>query len=221
MTNDTALTPITQARQMLAAAETPQDFRNLRTLAATARAWAQARGLGVDAENEATEVVLRAERALGGILRNMREQGLISDGNPHLRGTEVVTTEDIVGFSARDRRAGEWMRLSDLPDSIFDDMLRAARERSERLAKWNFYAAAKRPTPARDLDNMPQTPEDPDFGAFRKGAFGLLGWEVGEDGTDGPTRNGLTSLPEDELRLMARVIKALAVAYNEAKAVRG
>lgn len=207
---------------MLAEARTPSELRDLRDYATGAKAWAKARGLGVESENEATEVILRAEREIGRILREMRENGLISDGNPHLRGTEVVTTKDLVGFSARDRRASDWMRLSDLPAEKFEAMLAAAKAiEGARIAKVNFYTAIDRATDVRGEAGSRSTPTDPGFDALRRGAFALLGWRVEEDGREGPTENGLLSLPEDELVVIANIIRSLAVAYNEAKAARG
>jgi hypothetical protein len=218
-----ALTPISQAQRMLAEAKTLPELRELRDYATGAKAWAKARGIGIGAENEATEVIVRAEREIGRILVDMRERGLISDGNPHLRGSEVVTTADLVGFSARDRRAHDWMVLARIADERFESMIAAVRGVEDaRLSKANFYAAIDKAERKRSgADEARPTAANPDFDTFRRGAYGLLGWDVDEDGVGSVTKNGLTALPDDELRTVATIIKSLAFAYNEAKALRG
>ena len=235
---ETALTPISQARQMLAQARTVPEFRELRDFATAAKAWAKARGLGIEAENEATEVVLRAERNIGLIILQAKDDerfgnfgvGRVHAGVPRGESTsramqmlvesgEVITRESL---GLKSNEAANFQRLAQLDDERFEAMIRSVRALpGVRLAKTNFYAAmdkAERVRQGRPYEEP--NPNNSDFDRLRSGAFGLLGWEVDENGREGPTRNDLTKLPDDQLRQLASIIKALAVAYNEAKGMR-
>jgi hypothetical protein len=48
-----------------------------------------------------------------------------------------------------------------------------------------------------------------------------LGWEVGPSGVGRATKNGLRQLPNDDLVLLAEIVKALIAAYNEVRDARG
>lgn len=231
-----ALTPVTQARQMLAEATTLPQLKDLRDFAEGAKAWAKARKLGIDAENEAAEVVLRAERRIGQIMLDMRERGeLAGPGQHQLRGSDTsdylrqhktgapLTIPSLLDVDPKDwavRQAHFWQNLAQLPEDIFERMLYSARVGGERLAKHNFYRAAR---PAKGSVENPSVPtrEDPDFDTFRRGTYALLGWEIDETGKGHATRNGLMQLPNDELSQAARLIQALAAAYGEARSARG
>lgn len=80
MTND--LTVIDPLRTALANATTVEDFRGVRDMASAARAWAKARGLGIQSENDAAEYILRAERRIGQVLETLREEGRLAQRGP-------------------------------------------------------------------------------------------------------------------------------------------
>ena len=65
---ETALEPISLARQALAEATTLPDMKSVRSWAEALRAYAKSRGLGIEAENQAAEIVIRAERKMGLVL---------------------------------------------------------------------------------------------------------------------------------------------------------
>ena len=230
---DKALTPISQAQRMLAEAKTLPELKNLRDYATGAKAWAKARGMGIGAENEAAEVILRAERGIGHILSEVsRSPGGIPDQLSFATGQLTPYQQALmdVGLAregeARGLRPGgpalDWQRLARLPDDLFERMLSAAHVEGARLAKFNFYNAIKRAEEGpRQPPSAMWTPEDPGFGMFRAGVYNLLGWEVDETGAGAPTKNDLMYLPNDELMQVAALVKALVTAYNEAKAARG
>ena len=169
-TESTALTPISQAQRMLAEANTTDDLRTLRDYATGAKAWAKARGLGIEAENEATEVILRAERGIGQAILALKAEGRIAEGAPHLRSSEVDTViSDITGFPAKDKRNWQWQQLAAIGDDRFEAMLASVKAlEGARLAKANFYSAiekaeAKR-TGAEDAKPTPSRASSPATG---------------------------------------------------------
>ena len=222
MPNDIA--PIDPIRQALATAKDIPDLKGVRDMATAARAWAKARSMGVEAENDASEYILRAERRIGQALIRMAETGERSSGRllggtahgkPIYRDEQAVTLDDL-GISNQD--STRWRAVAAIPDDTFEHMLREARLLRERIAKVNFYR-----TPNKPREVVIETAEDPGFGTLRAGAYYLLGWRVDDHGVGGPTKNGLLDLPEDELRQLAHLIQHLVTAYQEArqKGVKG
>jgi len=217
---------LTEADRMLAEATTLSALRDFRDEATALKAYASSRNLGVDAENLASEYILRAERRIGLELIRMAEAGEraghggynssnVADGHvapPSLRVILNLSSDNRARDLARD-----WQGLARLDPDTFEDMLAAARFKSERIARHNFYRAAKLPI---DNGREHSTDEDSDFLTFRAGAHGLLGWTVNDDGTGAPTRNGLLLLPNDELTQLAALIRELVRAYKEVQATR-
>ena len=221
-----ALTPISRARQMLAEATTIPALRELHDYAIGVKAWAKARDLGVDAENEASEVILRAERAMGEAILGMRAAGLLrAVGGDYVKTSTLdrsgATLSEVLDLPEKqaNKRAAEYRSLASLSQTQFDYLLCDARDSGKRLAKVNFYTAVARASGKTHYEK-PETPTDGHFEGLRRGVYGLLGWRIESDGRSSWTRNGMLTLPDDELAQMATFIRALADAYNEAKRAR-
>jgi hypothetical protein len=273
----TALVPTEPLTAALALATEAGDIaalKDIRAMGTALTTGARARGMGIEQENKAAEVVLRAERGIGQALTALRDEGRFLQGGfkkaPNLDAVvaasragaatvkelaaasgvpenkiatllstsaaferagdnrwrlveseierrEAVTTLSEIGVSNTD--SSNFQRLATLSDEEFEALLDQARESGRRIAKTNFYAATSQPKPRGEYER-PETPLDTDFENFRRGAFGILGWEIDANGAEGPTKNGLLSFPEDGLRQTALIIKALAAAYNEARSAR-
>lgn len=194
---------------MLAEARTAQDFRDVASIAAAARAWARARGLGIEAENQATEMVLRAERGLGKMVLDLIEDGAIYSGQDRVAVRhERIPRADVVG----DMTPVMYNAIKDLariPDERFEQMLAEARAKDERIAKRNFYQDYRRSLNdgLRGIQNLPsEDAPDPYVAAFLKASRALIAQIE---------RVPLADLPE-----IAQAIKALANAYNAERSRR-
>ena len=227
--------PLAEALVLATEAGDVNTMKDIRALATAMQKGARARGLGIEAENVAAEVVLRSERAIGQLLVRMAEDGTRAKGGGAVlldevqiatghgsqaalrgRGPSDLPTLASMGITNA-RAAWEWQQVARLDNETFERMIEAARGHNERIAKWNFYRKGKSPL---DADHEVPTREDADFLTFRAGAYGLLGWSTNDDGTGAPTRNGLLTLPSDELVQVATLVRELVRAYQEAKATR-
>ena len=222
MTN--ALTPVDAANMALAQAETTDDFVAVRTAATAAKAWVKARGMGIDEENKATTVILRAERGAGLELIRMAESGeratqasartswFQKDGD-QVGEQDLIQLEDL---GVTKQQASDWQRAARIPEDEFESMLALAIESGTRLAKVNFY----RPEPKVKEANALPTKEDGGFLLLREGVYQLLGWKVDGEGTGHPTKNGLLMLPLDELQKVGVLLQHMIAAFNEVRAQR-
>lgn len=206
------------AERALAEATSVADLKAFRDEVTAAKAWAKSRGLGVEAENKAAEYILRAERRIGQELIRMAETGERAMRGPGARPVPQdgelgpVRLGDL-GLTYKDSEA--FTAVARLPEDVFEAMLTAARESRERIAKINFYRKPRNPE-----NENPRTAEDTDFMDFRAVVYRMLGWKIGADGEGGPTKNGLTQLPNDELAQVAVLLQAMIAAYQQAKQSR-
>jgi hypothetical protein len=74
MEQSTSLQNIGKARQMLAEAKSLDDVLMIRDKAEALRVYAAAAKLGLESQNEAAEIKIRAERKAGELLRSMPKQ---------------------------------------------------------------------------------------------------------------------------------------------------
>lgn len=224
MSNELAV--ITNAQRALSEAKTIPEIKAARDAATGAKAWVKSRGLGIESENEASEYILRAERRIGLALIRMGESGerLTTKGPRPFQGnrfTGVVVASDtrplnFEQIGIKPYEAGNWQRLARLPEDTFERMLGGARANRERLAKVNFYTAAKSLT----KDATPEVPINKGFDMFRAGVYHMLGWRVDQDGVGGPTRNDLLMFPQEELLQIKEIVAALGKAWKEASEAR-
>jgi hypothetical protein len=231
----TAIAPLSTASLMLAEASLNGDLAGMRDVHAMATALqrgAQARKLGVEAENAAAEVVLRAERVIGQYIDRLRDEGRYGRGQYTDRSAEArwgvspeggntsISTSDL---GLNNHQVENFGRLSKISDEDFERLLAEATGKQERIAKVNFYGTGRKPRPIDVSEAPPAQPEArtaPGFATLRAGIYSLLGWRTRDDGTSGPTDNALLRMPGDELLELADLIRSLATAYNEARAAR-
>lgn len=216
---DKDLVLLNEADKALALATSVPELKDLRGAFTAAKAYAKGRGLGVEAENKASEYILRTERKIGAELeRTLPERraarsvkGAIASGwKP--TGDSSISVEFLTDLGITSHQATDWKRAARLSDDEFERLIEAARKSRERIATIKFYRVPKDPA-APD----PETPGNKSFAAFQRGAQGLLGWKDGA-----PTRNELMFLPDDQLATLRALVQSLVDSYGEAvKARRG
>jgi hypothetical protein len=208
-------------------------LRDVRAIATALGRGALARGLGIEAENQAAEVVLRAERALGSVLLQIpraprgpkkgsftipgRRSNRAESGEERVRGTtsgpsETSLDKAITDLGVAASTTQHWQWLAMLPEDRFEQLLAEHRGRGERIAKVNFYQAA-RPKPAPGWREVAFAPPEeggaptPAYAEFRKAAMALIA--------------NISQVPLDEMAEVALLIKDLANAYNVERMKRG
>lgn len=213
----------------LAQATSIPEVKDLHDYAEGARRWAKARGMGIDAENMATAAVLRTERKIGEILIRMAEDGeratpgeFLSKASRDEEGRAQSSGRMTTGFTLEDlgikrNESANWQKAAKIPEDTFESMIALAIESGTRLAKTNVYRTYV--SPAQKEDRR-KPAEDEGFDLFRQGAYLLLGWKTDNTGAGAPTKNGLLTLPTDELAQIATLVQHIVNAYKEARAAR-
>lgn len=178
MSEERALTTISEARRALAECKTLDDFRNFRDVATALRAYLKARGAGIDTENEAAELILRAERGAGAELIRMAEAGERSPqggpGNPYWGASAIANDKNkptLRDLGVNWSESFRWRPLALIPDADFEGELREARALNKRIAKTDFYKLARQILGEEERRRPDRKPGDP-------GAEWKAVWEV-------------------------------------------
>lgn len=231
-----ALTTTGPLKRALALAIEAGDIAALRDVAAMAsalRKGAQARGMGIEQENVAAEVILRAERALGLILLSVpreahgpsKGKGGRLPGGEYVRGSTTQGNQTLFDKTVTEIGAGpkaihQYQTLARLPDENFEGMLASIKGAAERLARVKFISKPDKTGAPLPEERETSAPTEPGWERFRQGAMDMLGWEQGEDGRMSATLNEFERLNADDLRIAAELLTACVAAYQGARAAR-
>jgi DNA methylase len=125
------LTRLETACRLLAEPRSVDEVRSIRDLAEAARVYAREVRLGLEAQNDAAEIKLRAERRLGELLASTPLQ----DGGDAARArsqhaTEVRPRLRDLGISKS--QSSRWQALAAVPEPVFDDYIAGARAKGRQ-----------------------------------------------------------------------------------------
>ena len=124
------ITILPRAQQALAEAITLTDMKEIHDFAAALRAGARARGMGVEAENMAADLIIRAERRMGQELAYMKEVGERAAQGRNQHADETVSSLptlmqllDEPNPNRASAKASLWQKLAAIPDTDFENLL--------------------------------------------------------------------------------------------------
>ena len=136
--NETSLQKITQARQWLLEAKNLDDVKHIIDIAEAARVYSRAAKLGLEAQNEAAEIKLRAERMAGEMLGQLKRGGGGDRKSEQIKNTsvgnliseyrEVLDEQEIPNTTAH-----RWQSLSKLPDQSFENYIHEKQDKMEEI----------------------------------------------------------------------------------------
>lgn len=137
------LAKLDQATQMLAEVRTIDDAKELIDLAEAARIYARQVKLGLEAQNHAAEIKIRAQRRAGEILEAMEKN---DGGRPTGNRLQPVTgfdppTYGELGIYKRD--AHVWRTIAAIPEAEFEETLADVRQTGQELSTAMIYREAR------------------------------------------------------------------------------
>ncbi len=152
MTEGFSIQKLSAARLMLSKAKSMDDILRIRDIAEAARTYAQVARLGLQTQNEAAEVKLRAERMAGQVLAVMEKNqgGRPSETPSTMEGVFAPPLADLgIGYT----QAHRWQQVASLAETTFEEYIAQTRDSDKeltsvgavRLAK--FEAAKDKPLP--------------------------------------------------------------------------
>lgn len=122
---------LTEAIRLLAECKSFDEAKHYHDLAEAARQYAKVSGLGLEAQNHATEIKLRAERRMGEMLR---ESG-IHPGQPKKNGNHAGTIlfPSLREIDVTKRQSSQWQTIATLPKDQFETYIEDTRSRGQEL----------------------------------------------------------------------------------------
>ena len=145
------LARLDQATQLLAKARTVDEVKLVRDQAEVMRLYARERKLGLEAQNHAAEIKIRAERRLGEFLgdpqqlpRRGRKDGrskVSTDSTPNLSDLGVTRDE-----------SSQCQQIAALPEPVFEQHLAETKADKQELTTASVVRLAKQQQQARDVE---------------------------------------------------------------------
>jgi site-specific DNA-methyltransferase (adenine-specific) len=174
------------ARRLLAEVRGVDDARAIRDVAEAARIYARQARLGLEAQNDAAEIKLRAERKLGELLaQSERNPGGNTNRSQPATGSpdEPARLRDL-GISKS--QSSRWQAIAAVPETVFDRHMADVREQGRRDGKTELTSAGAILLARQYRSNQPRTPaptlvlDQPDSGdCFEVADAAALPWADG------------------------------------------
>lgn len=138
------------ARNMLAQAKSLDDILQIRDIAEAARVYAQAAKLGLENQNEAAEVKIRAERKAGEMLAKMpKNEGELYRGNMQLPRDETPTLDDL---GIEKMQSSRWQIIAGLPEEKFEEHIQETKAEGKELTSAGLIRVAKFESASNKMD---------------------------------------------------------------------
>lgn len=128
--SDTALMKLDKATQMLAEVKTVDDAKKIVNLAEAARVYAREVELGLEAQNHAAEIKLRAQRRGGEILAKMESQ---QGKRTSIQGVEKSKTKQYEEIGINTADASRWQQIAALPTQKFEAVIAETKSADKEL----------------------------------------------------------------------------------------
>lgn len=143
--NEGALAALEETRTALVAATDVEDVKNIRDKAKGIQAWAK-EAQDTAMFEQATRVLMQAERQAGRLLDAMPNTGLL-DGRAEsgeFRRLQAVTTETLADLGITKRQSARWRVLGRMEDAAFEEHVEATTKRVVRVAGQAEETAVRR-----------------------------------------------------------------------------
>lgn len=150
MADNNALAKLDTATRMLAEVRTIDEAKDIIDLAEAARVYARQVDLGLEAQNHAAEIKLRAQRRAGDILDQMEKN----------KGGRPIDTENnlllpVIGYENKEpptltelgitgKDAHVWQTLAKMPEQDFEETIAETKAEGKELSTAGLYRTAKR-----------------------------------------------------------------------------
>jgi len=136
------LARLSTATTALAEAKNLDDILPILNLADAARTYAKAAKLGLEAQNHAAEIQLRAARKAGQILQTMKKNGeLDKGGRPSENRSRLVIGLSDLGV--KPMQSHRWQKVADVPEELFETQIATVPAQGKELTTAGMLKIAK------------------------------------------------------------------------------
>jgi len=204
---------------MLAEAGTLEEVKHVHDLAQAAAVYARAARLGLEAQNSAAEIKIRAERKAGEMLEGLeRGQGgdrrsdiFQTSNNGLMKSNYAAVLEET---DTTRQAAARWQKIAALPDAQFEHYIAVTKDERAELTTAGVLRFEREIARAAVVEQMRDAPPLPN-GKYRV-FYADPPWSYGNSGVIGPTDNyghvhrHYPSMSIDELCALGPDIRGMA-----------
>jgi N6-adenosine-specific RNA methylase IME4 len=141
---DGQLALLDQARHAIATAESMDEVKDIRDKAEAARKYAESASLGLEAQNYAAEVKLRAERKAGELIAQLKLHG----GDRRSNDSDDRVTLEELGISKD--QSSRWQLIARLPEKAFERHILGVKESATELTTSSVVKLARQLSPRKN-----------------------------------------------------------------------
>ena len=154
-----SLIKLDNATRMLAEIRSVDDAKKVIDLAEAARIYARQVSLGLEAQNHAAEIKLRAQRRAGEILDSMKDTGeRQSQGQYQKLQGETFVAPTLAELDINKVDAHRWQTIASVPEEEFDEYIETTKGEGEELTTNKIYRdtrkKARRQERADNIDEI-------------------------------------------------------------------
>jgi len=128
---------LTRASRALAEARTVEEIRDIRNNAEVARHYARTAALGLEIQNFAAEIKLRADRKVGKLLADMKLRG--GDRRSNFHDASLKLEEFGISYT----QSARWQLEASIPEEVFERYLAEAQQARKELTASDLIRLAK------------------------------------------------------------------------------
>jgi hypothetical protein len=142
MRDNTGLVKLEGAARMLAEVKNIDDAKHIMDLAEAARVYARQADLGLEAQNYAAEIKIRAQRKAGEILQKIdKHEGGRPQVNPFQPERGLPPKLEDLGIDYN--KSHRWQQVASLPDKVFEAHIEETKAEGRELTTAGVLAVAK------------------------------------------------------------------------------
>lgn len=203
--SDNGLVVLNKARQQLAEAKTLLEVKAIRDVGRASLTWAkQQRDIGFEAQVDAAEITLRAERRLGEMLAEMKLPGR---GGGDTRSSDAMSLgQSLTGHGITRKQSSRWQAEAKVDENAFGKWVRECRETQTLPTQSALIKLGRQqPEPPTIID----IPQDSDSrvvaslnelsGETFQCIYADPPWRYGNQGTRAATDNHYITMTVDEI----------------------
>lgn len=133
-----------KARIALSEAKRIDEVKDIRDKAEAIRLYAKQAGLGIEMQNDAADIKLRAERRAGELLSEMKVNGERQrEVRPKAYHDDTLSPPKLEDLGVTALQSSRWQQIAAIPDEVFETHIQEAKEDKRELTTAGIVRAAR------------------------------------------------------------------------------
>ena len=151
------LIQLDEARKALAKIASVDEAKQIRDKAEALRNYAKQQALGLESQNKAAEIKIRAERRAGELLEKIERTPPKSRNSRHAGGKSETYSDTIKSAGIPETSARRWQKEASVPEPIFESFVATAKDTESELTSASLVRLADSADPHKEIARQVST----------------------------------------------------------------